>query len=416
MDGHEFLGYDSPAAQQFNTAGMTFEQDAHDQQQQQQQQQPSQTVPQPTPDANFYFQMFVQQNQAMTQALNQLAFVQQQLLQLQQAPLASQVHTTAPSAPSLPAFKIPSAQPPAFDGKTYTRPAHEAQATIDEYLHQAENKARFYQLRADNAPLTFTGQLTYVEWIVLGLTGYASEQWRLLPDEERKTKTWHDYKRWIRQTFTSPMTLQQAITTLDNLKQTKSALNYTQDFNRLIAALESKEVKFPTLYLCTKYKKGLKAHLQNNATLFAITTDLAALQQEATRLDTINWELMKSTKDYNGNRRNDNRPTHRPSNQASSTTDSPTAMELDNTERFTKLTDNERETYRRNNWCTFCRKKDHVIDKCERRKQINAQRNGNNGHKNDKSKPRLNNMSTNTTPPTIQQSPAPTPPSTKPSV
>jgi len=352
------------------------------QQQQQQQPQPQQY------DLQTIFALLLQQNQAL------INMTQQQAQQLQTQQQSFQTTNSAHSQQQLPVFKAPTVQPPTFDGKTYTRPAQEAQATIDDYIHQCENKARFYNLRADGNPILFTGHLTYTQWVILGLKDYASEQWRLLPDDRRNNMTWKEFTDWIRTTFTSPMTLQQAISALDQIKQTKSALMYVQEFNRLLAALESQQIKLPALYHCTKFKNGLKAHLQNNATLFGIDQDLPTLQKEAIRLDTINWELTKKTRDHPNSHF---KPTPRPS---TSTNHTPTPMELDNTERFKKLTDTEREHYKKNNWCTFCRQKDHTIDKCERRKQFNAQKPNNHGNrhgfKQGDTKRQLNNVTTTT--------------------
>jgi hypothetical protein len=60
-------------------------------------------------------------------------------------------------------------------------------------------------------------------------------------------------------------------------------------------------------------------------------------------------------------------------------------MQLDNIEQ-TPLTTAEKEIYRKNNWCTYCRLKSHTIDKCFKRQ------NQNNGKNN-----KINNISISTT-------------------
>jgi hypothetical protein len=323
------------------------------------------------------------QQQAAATAQQQAAFAAQQqatVLAQQQAAAAAtaaanaalaQQNQAPPNNPApirLPQFKMPSGQPPSFSGNVRSKPAHEAQAIIDEYLHKAQTVAALYKFRADNEPESFLGQPTYVEWISIGLTGLALSYWRRVPESQRKTMTWIRYKKWVHDSFTSKLTLQEAIDTMDSIKQKGSASQYSEMFNELVEAIRSANVVYQQEHLCVKYRKGLKDHLRTNETLFKISDDLHTLQGEAERLDDFHW---RSNKDNRANKNNNNnnkgnfrQPFRGPQQQsAPKARDDP--MELDNAQvRHKRLSDQEKAIYRANSWCTFCRSHDHAYAQC----------------------------------------------------
>jgi hypothetical protein len=277
--------------------------------------------------------------------------------------------TRAPpvTATKLPSFKIPSAQPPSFSGNVRSKSAHEAQAVIDEYLHKAEAVADLYKFRGDGETETFQGQPTYVSWISIGLTGLALSYWRRVPLAERKAMSWAQYKKWIHNNFTSKLTLQEAIDTMDTIKQKGSAAQYSETFNELVEAIRSANVEYQQEHLCVKYRKGLKDHLRTNETLFKISDDLAALQRETERLDDFHWRSNKENRTSNKN--SNSKPSFRyqsfrnPTSPTLKQKDDP--MDLDNVEtRHKRLTDQEKAIYRANGWCTFCRSQGHNYAQC----------------------------------------------------
>ncbi|KAJ3192060.1 hypothetical protein HDU67_005642, partial [Dinochytrium kinnereticum] len=187
----------------------------------------------------------------------------------------------------LPEFKVTSVKPPAFSGDLRKKPAHEAQAIIDEYLHQSAEQARLYGFRGDEEDSRYENQWTYVDWVSTGLTGLALDKWRRISDDERHEMTWDEYRTWIQHAFSSPLTLDQAVETWDDLKQKGSAVSYSQQFNELVRAIQSCGVELSTILLCVKYRKGLKQSLREKEDLFDINFDLDKLQHEAERLDAI---------------------------------------------------------------------------------------------------------------------------------
>lgn len=309
---------------------------------------------------------------------------------------------------ALPIWKVPSVNAPTFDGKVRERPAHEAQAVIDNYLHEVKSKAAVYGFRGDNEPERGVGHVTYAQWAALGLTGSARHDWRRVPEATRNQYTWAQYSDWIRTSFSSPLTLTQALDSLMQLKQKSAATAYSQRFNELVAAIESTETnpEIPQVILCAWYRNGLKPQLAKEKTLFEMRFDLVKLQREAERMDDINWRISpRETYDRvfdkrppprpNPNqRRVENRFESRPFRQQFDASGAQRAerreevipMDLDNLERrFQPLSEAERKEYERRGWCKFCRQKDHTIEKCKRRQEYNEQ----------KSKARVFNLETN---------------------
>jgi hypothetical protein len=318
--------------------------------------------------------------QGLQQAVQQL----QQQFTRQQAPHVGQ---TVPR--TLPSFKIPSAQPPSFDGSAKYKPAHVAQQTIDEYLHKAFKVAKIHGFRADNASAQYSNHPTYVQWVSTGLTGMALTYWRQLSETVQDTMTWQQYKEWIQRHFTSALTLQDATHTLKSLKQKKSASQYSQQFNELVEAIRSKNVSLDDKYLCIIYRDGLKDFLIKENKLYDIEDDLAKLQQEAERLDDHHWRT------HSNSRRTGNfsQPPFRNHGNANHRDD---PMELDNMQtdqtngNFRRLSEKEKEFYRSKGWCTFCRSKNHDYNSCDHPNKKNRS-GSDNGNRNFNSNKRANN-------------------------
>jgi len=306
-----------------------------------------------------------QQQQAQQQAQNNAQQQAAAAAQQQAAAAAAAVATAAQgqvanAAQQLPHFKMPSIQPPTFSGNVRSKPAHEAQALIDDYIHRAETMAALHKFRGDNEPETYRGQPTYVQWVSISLTGLASSYWRRVPLAQRQQMTWAEYRQWIQTNFTSQLTLQEAIDAMDAIKQKGPATQYTEMFNELVEAIRSANVEYQQEHLCVKYRKGLKDHLRSKASLFRISDNLDALQREAERLDDFYWRIMKNSNKSNNNKTGFRQPFRGPQQPPK---DDP--MDLDNAQfRLKRLTDQEKVTYRANGWCTFCRSHDHTWAQC----------------------------------------------------
>lgn len=321
--------------------------------------------------------------------------------------------TTGPAltSPPLREFKVTSVKPPTFNGDVRKKPAHEAQAIIDEYLHVAAAQARLHGFLADNEAPTYTHQPTWVAWISTGLAGLALTYWRRLDEDARDHMSWFNYRKWIKDMFTSPLTRAHAIESLDALVQKGSAVAYSQAFNELVAAIEACGIFYQPEHLCVKYMKGLKPILRQNPDLFKLDNNLAELQHEAERLDDFMWRHgnqranpTRTTPPQPPQRQQQRQP-HPFRQQRADVTryvlaDDP--MELDtlraikgkgpasttgtnghsfrpsqshsfrpsqpqptgNGERLRKLTEDEKTYYRQRGWCTFCRAHDHTYENC----------------------------------------------------
>jgi hypothetical protein len=333
--------------------------------QQQEQEQQEQEPTAPTTDQQLA--ELLQMVSALTTNQQKLA---SELDRISKGPLSNLSTTTTtapvtiPTAPipvsqpvrPLPEFRLPSVKPPAFNGDIRNKPAYESQLIIDNYLHETEMMAELYNLLHDDAVPTFSHQPNYVTWACIGLTGHAQTQWRRMDPIERP-KTWREYKTWIQKTFSSNLTLDQAIDSIHTLEQKGSAISYTQRFNELVAAMTTTDIKHPDEYLCRLYRRGLKTQLRTSVDLSRINSSLKDLQDETEKLDDFYWKIgrKRSTVSY---------PTAAPR------TNTATPMEIDNINTaprtpFRKLSDEEKRQFRANGWCTFCRGKDHVYAACK---------------------------------------------------
>ncbi|KAJ3011107.1 UNVERIFIED_CONTAM: hypothetical protein HDU68_001815, partial [Siphonaria sp. JEL0065] len=133
------------------------------------------------------------------------------------------VPTATVTARTMPDFKMPSIKPITFSGSIKSKPAHELQNHLDDYLDRSLEVCQLYGF----APCLFTrthrGQPTYVQFTASGLTEHARILWRRIPESERISMTWDHYKEWIQTTFGSLLTLTQAIEAMEKLHQSKSA-------------------------------------------------------------------------------------------------------------------------------------------------------------------------------------------------
>jgi hypothetical protein len=336
-----------------------------------------------SPEPTHEERMLRNQVEQLQRALNTTQAEMQMLRNLQQ-PSTTPVTTIEPVAPhtpatttaNLPLFRVPSTKPPVFTGDLLKKQAHEAQAEIDAYLHSAAAQARLYGFRGDFEPATFHSQPSYVDWVATGLQKLALATWRRLPIDRQRTMSWSEYGEWIRDTFSSPLTLTQAIESLDKLVQKGPATLYSQKFNEIVAAIETFHIVYPVTHLCIKYRQGLKHQLRAEADLFEIDNDLLQLQRAAERLDDFYWRTSTN--------RNRPRPVFRNENR-------PTPMQIDNLQRqpqkfvrrndattraqnypsanFRRLTDEEKQNYRDNGWCTYCRSHEHSYSQCPKKDQ-----------------------------------------------
>ncbi|KAJ3193997.1 hypothetical protein HDU67_004928, partial [Dinochytrium kinnereticum] len=186
--------------------------------------------------------------------------------------------------------------------------------------------------------------------------------------------TWREYCKWVRENFASQLTLQQAIESLDKIEQKGAATLYSQQFNELVAAIASSGIEYPEVILCFNYCRGLKPILRSNEDLFQIQDDLPRLQRATERLDDFHWREgthkrnLSNNGNYNSNQlkgRDQSFRNQRQENKKGNQSDGATPMEIDNTKaERSKLTDQEKATYRANGWCASCRSHKHRYEDC----------------------------------------------------
>lgn len=259
-------------------------------------------------------------------------------------------------------FSMPHVPPPGFDGSCRSKPAHELQRTIDEYLARCLQLHNLYNLPLTMEHVTQQGQPTLVQFIELGLAGHAFALWRQIPIQDRKNMAWADYVHWVQNNFGSVLTFSQALEAFDNLVQKGPVPAYTDQFNTLLAALTVTGEVYTQRFLCAKYLRGLKLNLKKVPDLFKITDDLKKLQDYAATLDDITFR-------YERMRPVNTRPPM-PTFVAE-------PMDLTNAEgKFQRLTNEQKRIFREKKWCTYCQEKDHQIEACPRLKEKQKRQEG----------------------------------------
>ncbi|KAJ3091580.1 hypothetical protein HDU96_003027, partial [Phlyctochytrium bullatum] len=171
---------------------------------------------------------------------------------------------------------------------------------------------------------------------------------------------------------------EEAVKALDRVKQTRSAVDYSEEFNHLLRVVNVHGAGYDPRILCVKYRAGLKEILQKENDLYDIADDLVALQTLAQRRDLINWERGKSSSSDSKHAASSSKGK---SSVATNTSKRDDPMQLANAEgtanakkSFRKLTKEEKEEYRKSNRCSFCRRNGHIIDDCrDPRKRASTQ-------------------------------------------
>ncbi|KAJ3191213.1 hypothetical protein HDU82_003689, partial [Entophlyctis luteolus] len=245
----------------------------------------------PTPTTT----MLTQLNQAIhtltvnQQQLQQTIDAQNQEIMNLHAQTTARATTTQLNPPCLPDFKMPSIKPITFTGNIKHMPVHQLQNFLDDYLKHSLETCKLYNLAQDINSTTHVGQPTYIQFVSSGLTEHARTSWRHVSEEEHSAMTWNGYCNWILTNFGSTLTLSQAVEGMEDLCQTKSAILYSAQFNKIVTAIKAASITYPDHHLCIKYLNGLKPHLQTVPNLYRITEDLKKLHQEAEKLDDIQF-------------------------------------------------------------------------------------------------------------------------------
>ncbi|KAI8839604.1 hypothetical protein BC829DRAFT_453684 [Chytridium lagenaria] len=197
-----------------------------------------------------------QQAQAMTQLAQVIQALQQQLL-----------HQNASSQDSI--HEAPNVQ-----GNTKDLPTVKAQAIITNYLKDCETQCSTHDFLGDGETPRYTNHRTYVQWLQSGLQDHALTAWHAESKTERENWTFAQFSTWIQTKFSSPLSLQEAIHALEDLKQSGSAVDYTQKFEDLLQAIRAENVPTGSVKRTCMEKE-----------LFDIKDNLKALQTETERLD-----------------------------------------------------------------------------------------------------------------------------------
>lgn len=286
----------------------------------------------------------------------------------------ARVQAAAP-AKQLPQFRMPSVQPPKFDGMARNKQAHDTQRIIDEYLHRAEEMAKLHGFLADGQQASAANQPTYVQWVSTGLTDQALASWRQMDKRQRENLSWKAYCTWIHSTFSSSLTLQQAFLNITTLQQKGSALVYSQNFNNLVNAVQAHGCMIHPKLTCILYRNGLKSHLKENPSLFSLQSDLQELQKATEQLDEFHFRNNKAVSDKSRRSIADRiKSTTGNGGHHSFRANDPNAMDLSNVQTFAPLTPEERAIYQQNNWCTYCRAKSHAKADCYKLKRLREDR------------------------------------------
>ncbi|KAJ3093522.1 hypothetical protein HDU97_009514 [Phlyctochytrium planicorne] len=284
---------------------------------------------------------------------DQIAHLQKEIDDLRQSSgqTLDDPDNTDGSKPRLPVFKVTSCPPPSFNGNFGTKPAHVVNATIEEYLDNAQQQCLLHGFLADNERPRYIEHKTYVQWLCSGLKGSAATKWRSVDIKTRQNMHWRDYCKWIRKNFTSQLAVSQAIDALDIIQQRTSVIEYNTRFNELVDSLIKNRVSYPEIALCTKYRRGLKTHLSSHKDIYE-SNDLQEIQDRAETLDDIHTRTTRAAK------------RSEPKSSSSGTANNNIQAVADAKPKHKPLTAEEKALYKENCWCTYCRSHDHTYEDC----------------------------------------------------
>ncbi|KAJ3219726.1 hypothetical protein HDU81_000265 [Chytriomyces hyalinus] len=248
------------------------------------------------PDAAALQNFNAQQNAYMQQQEKRIAYLNQALEHLNnRLNMLLAVPEVPPAIPAVPAprpqslFRMPSVKPITFSGSFRNKPAHKVQNLLDDYLERSHEICILYGFAPSTNQTTQLNQPTFVQFTSSGLSKNACIAWRQISKDNRIFMTWGACATWIQDTFGSTLTLDQALNTMDNLRQTTSAVIYSAKFNELVSAISAANIDYSQKHLCSCYRKGLKPHLRATPDLICIKDNLKTLQQETEQLDNITF-------------------------------------------------------------------------------------------------------------------------------
>ncbi|KAJ3133965.1 hypothetical protein HK100_003956 [Physocladia obscura] len=144
--------------------------------------------------------------------------------------------------------QMPSVKPLEFSGNFKGKTGHELQNSLDDYLNRSLELCQLYNFARTIGTATHAGQPTYVQFVSSGLTGCARIAWRQLTEQQRTEATWDFCKQWIQCTFSSTLTLSQAVETMEDLHQTGAVTQYSAA--KLVSAISAAGVTYPEQHLC----------------------------------------------------------------------------------------------------------------------------------------------------------------------
>ncbi|KAJ3214737.1 hypothetical protein HDU81_001629 [Chytriomyces hyalinus] len=227
--------------------------------------------------------------------------------------------------------------------------------------------------------MTQLNQPTFVQFVSSGLSKNACIAWRQISKDDRTLMTWDIYSAWIQNTFGSTLTLDQALDTMDDLRQTTSAVIYSAKFNELVSAISAADVDYSQKHLCSHYRRGLKPHLRATPDLIHIKDNLKALQQETKQLDDITFRAHKTNCKTSSTPRISNSQSFRSTQGHSLKNSFPETsdpMDLGNTQQtspYPRLTQDQKAHFHSKGWCVYCQAKDHNTDHCPKLRACQAQ-------------------------------------------
>ncbi|KAJ3226902.1 hypothetical protein HDU81_007019, partial [Chytriomyces hyalinus] len=166
---------------------------------------------------------------------------------------------TAPCPQSL--FRMLSVKPITFFGSFHSKPAHEIQNLLNNYLKCSYEICILYSFAPSASQMSQLNQPTFIQFASSGLSKNACIAWHQIDKNDHALMTWKTYAIWIQSTFGSILTSDQALDAMDNLHQTTSAIIYSAKFNELVSAISTANINYSQKYLCSHYHRGLKPHL-----------------------------------------------------------------------------------------------------------------------------------------------------------
>ncbi len=272
---------------------------------------------------------------------------------------------SAPSAPGGPESAFPRNDRPQMKMAPDPKPFSGKPGTLETFLRVCEKKF-------DAEPLNYSMDKDKILYAGFNLQDKALAWYGAFRKPSNPNvkafQNWEDFTERMRTLYGSHNPEQTAISELKRLKQTRSVMEYTAEFERLAAGRD-----WPDSLLLSLYQDGLSHKIQNHL-LYLDEDTIDSLSSIIRVAKQIDRRLREHQDTRNSPQSNFPSARREPRVSAeSATTMSPMPMDLDATVQRGPLTKKQKEDRRSKNLCLYCGGSGHRISECRSKPKVMRQ-------------------------------------------